>query len=203
MRVLAQRTGRRGTRESGRESAASRRRPFPARTGGAAGPARGSASLRTSGSFRGSSDADRCEELRISCSMLRGLRDVHSFASLHSQQFRTCSSKCVLIFLRTFGAGGPRRWSPRRSSPSSRATCGRASRAREKRKIPCPSSRTALSNVKQKCPIWIKCRLTTYERGARVGTIRKTTNGHHQLALALTHHGVRKEEKNFKKEKHQ
>ena len=30
-------------------------------------------------SFRGSSDADRCEELRISCSMFRGLRDVHSF----------------------------------------------------------------------------------------------------------------------------
>ena len=74
------------------------------------------------------------------------------FASLHSQQFRTCSSRCVLIFGRTFGAGGPRRWSPRRSSPSSRAACGRASRAREKRKIPCPSSRTALSNVKQKCP---------------------------------------------------
>ena len=39
------------------------------------------------------------------------------------------------------------------------------------------------------------------EREARVGTIRKTTNGHHQLALALTHHGVRKEKKNFKKEK--
>ena len=38
------------------------------------------------------------------------------------------------------------------------------------------------------------------EREARVGTIRKTTNGHHQLALALTHHGVRKEKKNFKKE---
>ena len=117
------------------------------------------------------------------------------FASLHSQQFRTCSSRCVLIFWRTFGAGGPRRWNPRRSSPSSRAACGRASRAREKRKIPCPSSRTALSNVKQKCPIWIKCRLTTYERGARVGTIRKTTNGHHQLALAQTHHGVRKKKK--------
>ena len=79
LRLLAQGTRRRGARESGRESAASRRRPFPARTGGAAGPARGSASLRTSGSFRGSSDADRCEELRISCSMLRGLRDVHSF----------------------------------------------------------------------------------------------------------------------------
>ena len=39
------------------------------------------------------SDADRCEELRISYSMRRGLRDVHSFAPLHSQQFRTCSSK--------------------------------------------------------------------------------------------------------------
>ena len=49
-------------------------------------------------------------------------------------------------------------------------------------------------------PSWIKCRLTTYKRGARVGTVRKTTNGHHQLALALTHHGVRKEKKNFKKE---
>ena len=79
LRLLAQGTRRRGALESGRESAASRRRPFPARTGEAAGPARGSASLRTSGSFRGSSDADRCEELRISCSMLRGLRDVHSF----------------------------------------------------------------------------------------------------------------------------
>ena len=33
------------------------------------------------------------------------------------------------------------------------------------------------------------------EREARVGPIRKTTNGHHQLALALTHHGVRKEKK--------
>ena len=44
---------------------------------------------------------------------------------------------------------------------------------------------TALSNVKQKCPIWIKCRLTTFERGARVGTIRKTTNGHHQLSVGI------------------
>ena len=152
MRVLAQRTGRRGTRESGRESAASRRRPFPARTGGAAGPARGSASLRTSASFRGSSDADRCEELRISCSMLRGLRNVHSFASLHSQQFRTCSSKCVLIFWRTFGAGGPRRWNPRRSSPSSRAACGRASRAREERKMTCHSSRVSSLKCQTEMP---------------------------------------------------
>ena len=30
------------------------------------------------------------------------------------------------------------------------------------------------------------------EREARVRPIRKTTNGHHQLALAQTHHGVRK-----------
>ena len=194
LRLLAQGTRRRGTRESGRESAASRRRPFPARTGGSAGPVRGSASLRTSGSFRGSSDADRCEELRISYSMRRGLRDVHSFAPLHSQQFRTCSSKCVLIFLRTFGAGGPRRWSPRRSSPSSRAACGRASRAREKRKIPCPSSRTALSNVKQKCPIWIKCRLTTYLH--RVDLLRSfrpnAANLHLQRTLLFEEAGQKK-----------
>ena len=198
MRLLAQGTRRRGPRAGGRESAASCRRPFPARTGGSAWPARGSASLRTSGSFRGSlrSDADRCEELRISYSMRRGLRDVHSFAPLHSQQFRTWSSKCVLIFLRTFGAGGPRRWSPRRSSPSSRAACGRASRARAERKITLPLEPRQLSQVSNRnAPIWIKCRLATYERGARVGTIRKTTNGHHHLALALTHHGVRKEKK--------
>ena len=36
---------------------------------------------------------------------------------------------------------------------------------------------------------------TPTEREARVGTIRKTTNCHHQLALALTHHGVRKAKK--------
>ena len=53
MRLLAQGTRRRGARAGagGRESAVSCRRPFPARTGGSAGPARGSASLRTSGSF--------------------------------------------------------------------------------------------------------------------------------------------------------
>ena len=51
MRLLAQGTRRRGARAGGRESAASCRRPFPARTGGSAGPARGSASLRTLGSF--------------------------------------------------------------------------------------------------------------------------------------------------------
>ena len=121
------------------------------------------------------------------------------FASLHSQQLRTCSSRCVLIFWRTFGAGGPRRWNPRRSSPSSRAACGRASRAREERKITLPLEPRQLSQMSNRnAPIWIKCRLTTFERGARVGTIRKTTNGHHQLALALTHHGVR-EKKNFRK----
>ena len=196
MRLLAQGTRRRGASAGGRESAASCRRPFPASTGGSACPARGSASLRTSGSFRGSlrSDADRCEELRISYSMRRGLRDLHSFAPLHSQQFRTWSSKCVLIFLRTFGAGGPRRWSPRRSSPSSRAACGRASRAREKRKIPCPSSRTALSNVKQKCPIWIKCRLTTYVH--RVDLLRSfrpnAANLHLQRTLLFEEAGQKK-----------
>ena len=155
------------------------------------------------------------------------------FASLHSQQFRTCSSRCVLIFWRTFGAGGPRRCNPRRSSPSSRAACGRASRAREERKITLPLEPRQLSQMSNRnvffffsslflfflfflfslfflffsqmsnrnAPSWIKCRLTTYKRGARVGTVRKTTTGHHQLALALTHHGVRKEKKNFKKEK--
>ena len=39
------------------------------------------------------------------------------------------------------------------------------------------------------------------EREARVGTIRKTTNGHHQLALALTHHGVREKRKKLQEEK--
>ena len=38
-------------------------------------------------------------------------------------------------------------------------------------------------------------------REARVGTIRKTTNGHHQLALALTHHGVREKRKKLQEEK--
>ena len=33
------------------------------------------------------------------------------------------------------------------------------------------------------------------EREVRVRPIRKTTNGHHQLALAQTHHGVRKKKK--------
>ena len=36
-------------------------------------------------------------------------------------------------------------------------------------------------------------------REARVVTIRKTTNGHHQLALALMHHGVRKNNTSRKK----
>ena len=74
------------------------------------------------------------------------------FASLHSQQFRTCSSRCVLIFWRTFGAGGPRRWYPRRSSPSSRAACGRASRAREERKITCHSSRDSSLKCQTEMP---------------------------------------------------
>ena len=39
------------------------------------------------------------------------------------------------------------------------------------------------------------------EREARVGTFRKTTNGHHQLALALTHHGVREKRKKLQEEK--
>ena len=39
------------------------------------------------------------------------------------------------------------------------------------------------------------------EREARVVTIRKTTNGHHQLALALMHHGVRKNKMSRKKKK--
>ena len=69
------------------------------------------------------------------------------FASLHSQQFRTCSSRCVLIFWRTFGAGGPSRCNPRRSSPSSRAACGRASRAREERKITLPLEPRQLSQM--------------------------------------------------------
>ena len=108
--------------------------------------------------------------------------------------FAPAHQKCVLIFLRTVGAGGPRRWSPRRSSPSSRAACGRASRAREKRKIPCPSSRTALSNVKQKCPIWIKCRLTTYVH--RVDLLRNfrpsAANLHLQRTLLLEEAGQKK-----------
>ena len=74
------------------------------------------------------------------------------FASLHSQQFRICSSRCVLIFGRTFGAGGPRRCNPRRSSPSSRAACGRASRAREERKITCHSSRDSSLKCQTEMP---------------------------------------------------
>ena len=37
------------------------------------------------------------------------------------------------------------------------------------------------------------------EREARVRPIRKTTNGHHQLALAQTHHGVRKKKNSRRK----
>ena len=43
--------------------------------------------------------------------------------------------------------------------------------------------------------------LAQTERDARVGTIRKTTDGHHQLALALTHHGVREKRKKLQEEK--
>ena len=74
------------------------------------------------------------------------------FASLHSQQLRTCSSRCVLIFWRTFGAGGPRRWYPRRSSPSSRSACGRASRAREERKMTRHSSRVSSLKCQTEMP---------------------------------------------------
>ena len=38
-----------------------------------------------------------------------------------------------------------------------------------------------------------------FEREARVGIVRKTTNGHHQLALAQTHHGVRKKKNSRRK----
>ena len=39
------------------------------------------------------------------------------------------------------------------------------------------------------------CENIEIEREARIRPIRKTTNGHHQLALAQTHHGVRKKKK--------
>jgi len=46
---------------------------------------------------------------------------------------------------------------------------------------------------KEKASLAAKC--PTEKIQARVETIRKTTNGHHQLALALTHHGVREKRK--------